>query len=532
MGGGAKGCWVDLKSGSAELFGSSTGAPSSSIAAQDGSVTAQINIPADLPDVATYLRYVVNVSEGDTRVPGSTDLSGWAPGKASPNLAACNQNAAAVQFNAVCPLSDTLFRTFFRYDLKIQHPTSPSFFSYSVALNPFQVVIQPFALAQLKVLPYTLIYQPPGNASKATFATTTSFGISMAVDTKVATDQSITVDNKGSNTVGLSLLNGGIGDVIGKTGSITESYSQATSWDKSTKTGVGTIRDVATTQATNYQSTVSMQLNNASLTPGASGTYAGAPFWSDTFVLLVHPQIGLWQLGGVPVISLLAAAGTPAAPEFFEPTVGGLDACARQVAPFAAGMPVPGTTDVLTNDDCKQLLKLDPFYGIGQSLPSLGSDKRFTRVGGTDYGVDPITGGDLSPTLSQVITYSSSTTQSTIGSYTMSITDILGSAGTGTVDLKLFGISGNDKFENSETTTKSTEWTVTLQSSFTATAQSSTSIIGNLDDHHGLAGNGPFLSGRPHVEVYQDTLFGSFLFQDPAAPPLSKWRRLLRNFTE
>jgi hypothetical protein len=61
-------------------------------------------------------------------------------------------------------------------DWTIQHPTSPSNFSYSMALNPFQVVAQPVALAQLTVLPYTLLYMPSGNASKATFATTTSFG--------------------------------------------------------------------------------------------------------------------------------------------------------------------------------------------------------------------------------------------------------------------------------------------------------------------------------------------------------------------
>jgi hypothetical protein len=482
-----------------------------------------MTIPTDLKDVSTYIRYVVTVSEGDTRVPGSSDLSGWAPNKGT-NLGKCNPNQAAPFIMAVCPISGTEFRTYFPfpigtgyYDWVIHHPTSPSYFSYSVALNPFQVVVQPVALTQLRVLPYTLIYQPPGNASKATFATTTSYGISMAVDTKVANNQTTTVDNKGADTVGFGLTNFGLGDLIGKIGSIADSFSQATSWDKSTKTGVGTIRDVATSQTTNYQSTVSLQLNNTSLTPGATGTYAGAPFWSDTFVLLIHPQVGFWQLGGIPVVSLLAAAGTPAAPEFFEPTVFDLDACARQASPYANGIPVPGTTDSLSKDDCKQLLQLDPFYGVGQNAPSLATNSRFARVGGTDYGVDPPTGADLNPTLSQVVAYSSTSTSSNIGSYTASVTDILGSTGIANIDLKLFGISGSEKIESTETITNATDWTVTLQSSFTATAQSSTTISGNLDDHHGLAGS-TALPARPHVQVYQDTLFGSFLFQDSAAP--------------
>jgi len=91
------------------------------------------------------------------------------------------------------------------------------------------------------------------------------------------------------------------------------------------------------------------------------------------------------------------------------------------------------------------------------------------------------------------------------------------SSGALTIDLKLFGLSGTDEIDNAESTTKSTDWTVTLQSSFTATAQSSTSISGNLDDHHGLGGTAA-LPARPHVQVFQDTLFGSFLFQDPTAP--------------
>lgn len=528
---GGTGCWVDLATGTTELFGSSVGPQSSTTAAQDGTVSAQLGVVVNLNEMSTYVRYVVTVSEGDTRVPASTSVTGWGPGKDS-NPSACNPNLAAPYMNAVCQLSDTLVRTYFpftttpysladMYDWTIQHPTSPSSFSYSTALNPFQTVVQPVALAQLKVLPYTLLYMPPGNASKATFATTTSFGVSMAADSKLGNNVSTTVDNKNTETIGITnnLLGAVIGAATGVSGvTIADSYTNATSWDKSTKTGVGNSSDVATNQSTTYQSVSSFTLSNPGLTPGASGTYASAPFWSDTFVLLIHPQVGFWQLGGIPVISLLAAAGTPAAPDFFTPTVADLDQCYRQVPPFAGGIPIPGTTDILTQEDCHQLLQLDPFYGVGQNAPSLASNPRAIPAGGTDYGVDPSSGSELNQSMTNVISYSGSTTVTRVGSYNAAVTDVLTSQGTGGINLGIFGISGSDTFQSAETKTTSTDWTVTLQSSYTATAQSSTSITGSFDDRHGLGGSGSFLPYRPHVEVYKDTVFGSFMFQDPGAP--------------
>ena len=520
-GGGAKGCWVTLSSGSADLFGSSAGPTSPTVAAQNGSVASRISVPINLDKVSTYLRYVVTVTEGDTRVPGSSDLSGWAPGK-STDISKCNSDLAAPYLGAVCPISASDDRIYFPFsiggdffDWVIHHPVAQSFFSYSTAFNPFEIVVMPTALAQLKVLPYTLVYQPPGNASKATFSTTTSFGLRIVADSKLGSNQTISVDNKGAETIGASQTNSGFGNYLGV--SIGQSYSGSTSWDKNTTIGTGNIRDIALDQNTNYQITRSWQVSNASLKPGSQGDYAKAPFWSDTFILLIHPQIGFWKLGGVPVISMLAAAGTPASPDFFAATVRALDLCAQLASPYANGMQIPGTADVLSKDDCVQLLKLDPFYGVGQALPSLSNNPRFTRVGGTDYGIDPETEADLNPTLNQVVAYSSTVTSSDTGSYLAGVTDVLGSSGAVTNDFKLFGFSGSDRLDSSETLTKSTFWNVTLQSSFSATAQSSTSIIGSLDDHHGLPGS-ERLPYRPHVEVFQDQVFGSFLFQDPAAP--------------
>jgi hypothetical protein len=237
---GGTGCWVDLATGMVELFGSSVGPQSSTTAAQDGTVSTQLGVVANLPDILNYVRSIVTVSEGDARVSASRSVTGWGPGKDSPSNCAetaslspdlcavqqLNDSLIETQFS-VCPQPASL-RTF--YDWTIQHPTSPSSFSYTTALNPLQVVVQPVALVQLKVLPYTLIYMPPGNASKATFATTTSFGISMAADSKLGDNVSTTVDNKNTETIGgvNNLLGAIIGAATGAQGiTIADSYSNA-----------------------------------------------------------------------------------------------------------------------------------------------------------------------------------------------------------------------------------------------------------------------------------------------------------------
>ena len=330
----------------------------------------------------------------------------------------------------------TEFRTYFPfpigtgyYDWVIHHPTSPSYFSYSVALNPFQVVVQPVALAQLRVLPYTLIYQPPGNASKATFATTTSYGISMAVDTKVANNQTTTVDNKGADTVGFGLTNFGLGDLIGKIGSIADSYSQATSWDKSTKTGVGTIRDVATSQATNYQSTSVPPAQQHELNSRRGGDLC----WSAVLERHVrstrtpagrssgnsegYPSYHSWPRQARPrhrnSSSLRYSISMPAQ---------------GRSSPYANGIPVPGTTDSLSKDDCRQPLPTRSFLWrrSERALPCYQFPLRPCWRDGLWRGPAnrPF---HLNPTLSQVVAYSSTSTFSNIGSYTASVTDILGS---------------------------------------------------------------------------------------------------------
>ncbi len=260
---GSSGCWVDIGSASTDLYGPSYGAPSGTIAGTNATVSTTLSIPVTLPQVSTYLRYVVGVWEGDSRVDTTPQPAGWTQ----------TQDLVTGSWMPTPPFDHTRDNEFF-YGFTIWHP-SASQFSYAQALNPFQVVVLPVALAQLKVLPYTLLYAPPGDASKGTYATTTSYGMSMAVDSKLATNQATTVDNKdtAAESVGAGSGKGDLSDLLGG-GSLGATLSASQSWDHSTKTGTGTITDVATNQSTTYQSVASFTLSNPNSVPGATGTYA------------------------------------------------------------------------------------------------------------------------------------------------------------------------------------------------------------------------------------------------------------------
>jgi len=240
-------------------------------------------------------------------------------------------------------------------------------------------------------------------------------------------------------------------------------------------------------------------------------------------VLLVHPQVGFWEVAGARAIVLLGAqGGGPTAPVLFQPTVADLDACARQVAPFANGIAISTSThtprdatDVLDSNDCAQLLHLDPYVGVGQRLPS-APNVRVARADrhptATLYGVDPISKNNLVVTLSDTITYANMTTATNVGSYGASVTGVVTSMNSTNFTLSGYGVGYSQKFDGSTATTNASDWTVTFQSSFAATATSSIGISGTLDDSN------QSLPESPRVFIFQDTMFGGFMFQDPDAP--------------
>jgi hypothetical protein len=513
---GSQGCWVDLASAQTELFGSSAGAASATIAAANAKVTQTLSLPVTLTNVATFVRYVVQISEADSRIPVSANGVKWPGGQAISDGDICSDFGSGLSTD---PLGTTC--TLDCFDFIINHPEgNGSAFSHQQASQFFQLVVQPLALAQLKVLPYTLLYAPPGNASTATYVMGTSYGVSLAFDNKLANNQSNTVDNKQSNTASFANSGSGLASQLGGVG-IGQSFMDSSTFDQSTQLGTGTISDVASTQASSLVTiqTLGPLHPPPTNTPGANGTRPTEAFWGDTFYLLVHPQIALWQLGGVPVVSMVGARGTPMVPSFITPSVGDLDSCAKGTGLFANGYPIPLTTpqEVLTSAECAELLTLDPLYVAGQSYPAVTTDNRYLHVTDQQYGVDPVSLADDPFGLTVTLTNTNTNTVQAVGSYTATVTDVLTTSNTIGGTLGAYGVTTGDNFSNTETNTTSTNWNVTLQSSFTATAQSSVGVSGVLDDHHGLSGT-TALPYKPEASLYRDSVFGSFLFVDPTAP--------------
>ncbi|HVV49750.1 MAG TPA: hypothetical protein VHO06_08835 [Polyangia bacterium] len=592
----AAGCWVPVNTASADLYGSQplpdiAGAgingPS---AVRDNTVETVLSVPVTLSGISSYLRYVVSMEEADTRVPTDTNVIGWDTTRRYPDAFSCeewaNFNSAINGLTAFTP--NTTPTTGQGYDCAIGNdpnnllwdtgvpfcpPAVPKVvlpgensnegplatwrftrplvngrpqqqtFTYETASNPFQVVLDPAALVEMKVLPWTILYQPPGDKSSATYAITNSYGINMTTTNLVTQNQSTVIDNKVTdgdseglnpkNIIPPSAFSDGLMDYVKSNGfSAGVTISSSNTWDNSTTVGSGRSTQAAVSNAANFQTVQTFTLSkngNSSLIPGATGTYAQEPFWDDTFLLLVHPQFGIWQTNGANAVVLLGAQGGVDNPNVFPATVQELDSCARRAPGFENGLPIttsthgrPGSgqtsdsTDVLDANDCLQLLQLDPFYGVGQTIP-MAPNARIVAAqsvaGAVGYGTsgDTSNHSDLNVSLQQTITYTNLTTVTNIASYNAAVSAAATSSLSGSLSLAGFGLSFSPSDTDSQTTTNTNTWTIQFQSSLAATASSSTAVTGVLDDDH-------IFPVKPSVFVFQDAVFGGFMFQDPAAP--------------
>jgi len=573
------GCWVPLGSASKDLYssqplpdikGAGINGPT---APKDGTFSGIMTVPVQLPAIATYLRYVVKLEEADTRVPNDTEVVGWGPGRLYPNALACQtwagfittpftpqstpttgqgyacsiiNNQNSINWSASAPFCPPAVPVVvlpgqnenegplatWRYTRPaVMGSPQQQTFVYEQASSPFHVVVEPIAIAQLKVLPLTILYQPPGDKSSATYTLSRSFGTTMTASNLVDQSQSTEVDSKatdGTSVEGSASLDslGGPGKVGNLLKAIAPSIglkaASSTTWDQTTSLETGRSSEAAQSNTGTFESIMTTTIGPiASLVPGAAGTFDQEPFWGDTFVTLVHPQVGVWKVDAGSAIILLGADGAPSSPSLFSVTVRDLDECARQVAPHQNGIAIntsthtpPDSSDVLDANDCLQLLQLDPFYGAGQRLPTAPNARVVlpqNLVISTNYGTN-MSGQTLSQKLSNTITYSNVSTATNTATYNAKVTDALESTDSGSVSLSAFGFSFEPSFSGTLGTTHANEWKVTFESSFAATVQSSIGIEGDLADDHPSA-------QFPAAFVFQDAAFGGFIFQDKDAPP-------------
>ena len=252
----------------------------------------------------------------------------------------------------------------------------------------FNVVVNPSALMQINAIPYTIIYEPPGDQSKVTFSTMTTYGTQYSLTGTKEVDNSYQTEQLGQVAGSLAVA---FGLGLGVNGS--------NSWDNTTKTTYGTVdsnishgssqQTAASTWTTTPDTTTipgsgvtcAKSTDCSTVTAAPANLYQLEPFWEDTFALLVHSQMAVWTLGsGQPDRWIMYAA----VPAIVNITVSQLDACAKGLKPYGidqcvqafATQTVTGVNGtkftgvngslVLTSTEAKSLLALDPFYTGGQ----------------------------------------------------------------------------------------------------------------------------------------------------------------------
>jgi len=384
---------------------------------------------------------------------------------------------------------------------------------------PFELAVLPAAMIQLKVVPETIVYLPPGDKSNGilkvtkTFSTTITAGETIGIDNSTVQDDWVELVDQGGFT----------GD-IGKVFQLGFSGTNDTRWDTKTtlKAGQALERDLQGLNQTATAFTRTIQADHTTI-PGAAGPFPKEPFWGDLIVVLVHPQLAVWNFYGRPIVQQIAASSANGLPDDIAITVAELDACSKAQAPFAQGYKfttASGQQEVLTAAECKNLVSLDPFWvKKGQSANLTGRGQ--IVVASQEYGI-PVVGPQTENSLDiQTITSSAETvTNQNTATYASTVEDIVATnwsvgltfgLNTGSVFNPFqFGLSDSVTLKAGSSTDKSLTMTLTYKNSSATTYRTDIQTEGKIDDDTNRGYS-------PHVEVYQDDIFGTYMFRDPDA---------------
>jgi hypothetical protein len=381
----------------------------------------------------------------------------------------------------------------------------------------FDLVVLPTALIQLKIVPETIVYLPPGDASSGQLTVTRTFS------TTLAAGDITEIDNSTEQDKWMELVDGGgfEGD-IDKVLSLGFNADDDTKWDKKTtlKTGQALDREI---QVQNQSATAFSRMisANPATIPGANGPFANEPFWGDQIVVLVHPQLAVWNFFGGAIVQQMAASSAAGLPEDLGITVGELDACANGAAPYANGYTFTTASEqqeVLSADECRSLAALDPFWGKGQSADLTGRGQ--LMVPSQEYGIPPVgppTNNSLgiSNATSNALTLSD---QNTV-TYASTVEDIVATTSSdgmkfGLVDGAFspfsFGLTDTVTLKPGSSTDTSLTMNLTYKNSSATTYSTDIDTQGQIDDDTNRGYS-------PHVEIYRDDSFGTLMFRDPDA---------------
>ncbi|MFZ0964598.1 MAG: hypothetical protein WAO35_27385 [Terriglobia bacterium] len=400
------------------------------------------------------------------------------------------------------------------------------------------ITVLPAAFMTMKVLPYTILYRPPGDKSQGTYTTTESYGTSMTTGVSTAIDnttafmqsQEIKADTKISALI-LSIEEEDKSTSSGTTatdnnstvgtGLVTSnSLSSVRQWTLGSSGGDPTILPAAQFVTPNTCTPQNYTANGCTVTPGE--TFAQEPFWEDRIVVLLNPTAELWDFNAGTTMQLLGAE------DYDTVSITDLAACAQSTGKYGWTL---ANGSQLTPAECLDLLGLDPYYIQGQSLDPSKSN-RGVGVGNGNYGGDPLNPGaaGVATSFQEIISYSSAQSTNASASYQTTVTSVTGFSWSDGMTLSAshsfegldLGISGGTTVTNGNQATLGTQMKVTYSASTVATSTKATQITGSFADDHDFetpaCHNNPDKCYTPQVNVYIDELFGSYMFSDPAAP--------------
>ncbi len=416
----------------------------------------------------------------------------------------------------------------------------------AISTQELTVVRSPAAMAQFKVLPYTIMYQPPGDESSATVQMTRQYTTSYALNTESDSSQKSTTEDDDQIKASANLAYSGNGLSVGL------SFSNSQGWDNSTEYGFGTTSTDKTTNTVlnSFSSTWTAEAIDT-LVPGSGETcasetdcakpipssdaYAAEPFWHDVFVLLIHPEFATWEqladkqltvmTAAVPVVGTIAVLDLAACTGDVE-AIPGINQCALDysddtlVDKNGNKIVYKGSTKqvVLTKQEAANLLKLDPFFGHGQGAEL--NSARVIKLESTSYGARagnaPVEKTDsvTNTTTNEKDTAATTEYDATVTSVEETNTSFGGS---------LAAFLGDAL--NSDDSTKQTGSNTTKflygDSSAVSSAKTTTATV-MLNDSDNSFGkdtkfHGPLIQ-QPSVSVFLDRKFGGFMYQDSAAP--------------
>jgi hypothetical protein len=400
------------------------------------------------------------------------------------------------------------------------------------------ITVLPAAFLAMKVLPYTIVYRPPGDQSTGTFKMLKSFGtslntgVSTAIDNTSAFQESMGVQSttkvnaliaavQVQDTASSMKTNATDDNATIGTGLVTaNSRSVARSWQLgSSSPSDPTIFPAKPYVVPNTCTNSSSASAGCKVEPGE--TFDQEPFWADQIVVLLDVESALWDFNGSTTMQLLGAQ------DFDAISVKDLDACAINKNKYGWTL-INGAK--LTPVECSDLLALDPYFTFGQSYDPSATNRGVSEGGGS-YGRDPRNPNGASPVTSfqDIITQQTQQSTNASASYQASVTSVTGFSWSGGLGLNAkHDVEGLDLSFSSDLTvtqgwqqTEGSQLKITYSASSVATDINSTEIDGALSDDHNFdtpaCQTNSVNCYTPRVNVYVDELFGGYMFSDPDA---------------